>query len=65
MMACTLYTQPPRRTGLPHCERSCEANAFKIEIRRLAGEVRMLQEQNTALDRMLAELSEPTPTKET
>ena len=30
-----LYTHPPRRTGLPHCERSCEANAFKIEIRRL------------------------------
>jgi len=24
-----------RITGLPYCERSCEANAFKIEIRRL------------------------------
>ena len=46
----------PRRTGLPHCERSCEANAFQIEIRRLTGEVRMLQEQNTELDRKLAEL---------
>jgi len=30
-----LYTHPPRRTGLPHCECSCEANAFQIEIRRL------------------------------
>jgi hypothetical protein len=30
-----LYTHPPRRTGLPHCERSCEAQAFQIEIRRL------------------------------
>jgi hypothetical protein len=49
-----LYTHPPRRTGLPHCERSCEANAFQIEIRRLTGEVWMLQEQNTELDRKLA-----------
>ncbi len=30
-----LQAQPNRRTGLPHCERSCEANAFQIEIRRL------------------------------
>lgn len=30
-----IYTAPPRPTGLPHCERSCEANAFQIEIRRL------------------------------
>jgi hypothetical protein len=30
-----LYAAPPRPTGLPHCERSCEANAFQIEIRRL------------------------------
>jgi hypothetical protein len=34
-----LYTHPPRRTGLPHCERSCEANAFQIEIRRLKAEL--------------------------
>ena len=35
-----LYTHPPRRTGLPHCERSCEANAFQIEIRRLTAQSR-------------------------
>jgi hypothetical protein len=36
----TLLAQPePRRTGLPHCERSCEANAFQIEIRRLKAEL--------------------------
>lgn len=29
----------PRRTGLPHCEHSCEANAFQIEIRRLKAEL--------------------------
>jgi hypothetical protein len=34
-----LYTYPPRRTGLPHCEHSCEANAFQIEIRRLKAEL--------------------------
>ena len=34
-----LYTHPPRRTGLPHCERSCEATAFQIEIRRLKAEL--------------------------
>jgi hypothetical protein len=34
-----LFTHPPRRTGLPHCERSCEANAFLIEIRRLKAEL--------------------------
>jgi hypothetical protein len=45
-----------RRIGLPYCERSCEANAFQIEIRRLTGEVRMLQEQNTYLDQKLAQL---------
>ncbi len=32
---CPQVQEPPRRTGLPHCERSCEANAFQIEIRRL------------------------------
>jgi hypothetical protein len=32
--------QPERRTGLPHCERSCEANAFQIEIRRLESALR-------------------------
>jgi hypothetical protein len=30
-----LAQEEPRRTGLPHCERSCEAQAFQIEIRRL------------------------------
>jgi len=34
-----LYTHPPRRTGLPHCEHSCEAQAFLIEIRRLKAEL--------------------------
>jgi hypothetical protein len=34
-----LYTHPPRRTSLPHCERSCEATAFQIEIRRLKAEL--------------------------
>jgi hypothetical protein len=28
-----------RITGLPHCERSCEANAFQIEIRRLKAQL--------------------------
>ena len=37
--ALPLYTHPPRRTGLPHCEHSCEANAFQIEIRRLKAEL--------------------------
>lgn len=37
--ALPLYTAPPRRTGLPHCEKSCEANAFQIEIRRLKAEL--------------------------
>ena len=32
---CPQVQEPHRRTGLPHCERSCEANAFQIEIRRL------------------------------
>jgi hypothetical protein len=31
----TIHTCTPK--GLPHCENSCEANAFKIEIRRLNG----------------------------
>jgi hypothetical protein len=39
----------PRRTGMPHCERSCEANAFKIEIRRLTGLCDDLIGQLTAL----------------
>jgi hypothetical protein len=28
-----------RITGSPHCERSCEANAFQIEIRRLKAQL--------------------------
>ncbi len=28
-----------RITGSPHCEQSCEANAFQIEIRRLKAEL--------------------------
>ncbi len=43
--------QPERRTGLPHCERSCEANAFKIEIRRLKAEK---QEIGAALRRLIS-----------
>jgi hypothetical protein len=35
-----LFTHPPRRTGLPHCEKSCEANAFQIEIRKLKAELK-------------------------
>ncbi len=46
-----LYTHPPRRTGLPHCERSCEATAFKIEIRRLKAEK---QEIGAALRRLIS-----------
>jgi hypothetical protein len=34
-----LAQEEPRRTGLPHCEHSCEANAFLIEIRRLKAEL--------------------------
>jgi len=34
-----LFTHPPRRTGLPNCEHSCEAQAFLIEIRRLKAEL--------------------------
>jgi hypothetical protein len=34
-----LAQEEPRRTGLPHCEHSCEANAFQIEIRRLKAEL--------------------------
>jgi hypothetical protein len=34
-----LAQEEPRRTGLPHCERSCEATAFQIEIRRLKAEL--------------------------
>ena len=33
------WVNAPRRTGLPHCEKSCEANAFQIEIRRLKAEL--------------------------
>ena len=28
-----------RITGSPHCERSCEANVFQIEIRRLKAQL--------------------------
>ncbi len=38
-----LAQEEPRRTGLPHCERSCEAQAFQIEIRRLTA---LLKEKN-------------------
>ena len=34
-----LAQEEPRRAGLPHCEHSCEANAFQIEIRRLKAEL--------------------------
>lgn len=42
--AVPLYAAPPSVTGLPHCEKFCEANAFQIEIRRLKAE---LKERNT------------------
>jgi hypothetical protein len=48
---CPQVQEPPRRTGLPHCERSCEANAFKIEIRRLKAEK---QEIGAALRRLIS-----------
>jgi hypothetical protein len=37
-----VHTCSPK--GLPHCENSCEANAFKIEIRRLKAEKKELLE---------------------
>ena len=37
-----VHTCTPK--GLPHCENSCEANAFKIEIRRLKAEKKELLE---------------------
>ncbi len=49
-----LYTHPPRRTGLPHCERSCEANAFKIEIRRLKAALE--QPERRLTDEVIADL---------
>jgi hypothetical protein len=49
-----LFTHPPRRTGLPHCERSCEANAFKIEIRRLKAALE--QPERRLTDEVIADL---------
>ena len=49
-----LFTHPPRRTGLPHCERSCEATAFKIEIRRLKAALEQME--RTLTDEIIADL---------
>jgi hypothetical protein len=51
---CPQVQEPPRRTGLPHCERSCEANAFKIEIRRLKAALE--QPERRLTDEVIADL---------